>query len=68
MTKQQNPGAKAREALDKIKSLMKTGRISYGAAREFAEPFLETLNKESAKISRAHGMTPRKTGFTSYMR
>lgn len=58
----------AREELDHIKYLMKTGQISFDTARERAVEPLKALNAGMATLSRQYGMKHRVVGFSAYMR
>ncbi len=61
-------GRKAKARLDEIKSLYKTGRVSYDEAKELASGPLETLNEEMAKIAKEFGRKHRAVLFTGFMR
>lgn len=56
------------EALQKLKFLLKQDRISYDAAREFAEPHLKTWNAYSQSAARKMGGRISTLSFGSFVR
>lgn len=66
---EKTPAQNAKEKLDQIKYAMAIGRITYDQAKDYAQPYLDTLNKELAARARQAGLsTGRKITFTGYMR
>lgn len=61
-------GGHAKARLDEIKSLLKTGELSFDDARELAKEPLQILNEEMEKIAKQFKRKHRKVVFTSYMR
>lgn len=65
---EQTRGRKAKARLDEIKSLYKTGRVSYDEAKELALEPLNTLNEEMANLAREFGRKHRIVQFAGFMR
>ena len=61
-------GQEAKAMLDEIKSLYKTGILSYSIAKMLAFVPLEALNEEMDKIAKEFGRKHRIVSFTGFMR
>lgn len=61
-------GRKAKARLDEIKSLYKTGKVSYDEAKELAFEPLRTLNDEMARIAKEFRRKHRMVAFAGFMR
>lgn len=56
------------EILNQIKMRMKLGAISYDQAKDFAEPFITTLNSEMKEKSKTLGKKHTPFTFSKFMR
>lgn len=65
---EQTRGRKDKARLDEIKSLYKTGRVSYDEAKELALEPLNTLNEEMGRIAKEFGRKHRIVAFVGFMR
>jgi len=61
-------GRKAKARLDEIKSLYKTGRVSYDEAKELAFEPLRVLNEEMRRIAKEFGRKHRRVQFVGFVR
>ena len=61
-------GQQAKARLDEIKSLYKTGRVSYDEAKELAFEPLRTLNEGMIRIAKEFGKKHRVVQFAGFMR
>lgn len=67
-TKEKKAVNEAVKALNKIKTLMSTGKISYDNAKFFATPYLETVNAYGKARAKEAGLSFRATSFSGFMR
>lgn len=56
------------DKLNEIKSLFKTGQISYDEAKIQAEPFIQKINSVAVRIAKEHKMNPKLISFVGFMR
>lgn len=57
-----------RIVLEKIKSDLKTGNISYETAKILSRPVIDEINKDIAIIAKKHNKRPYKLNFSGLMR
>lgn len=68
MTEQKYTGTMAKDRLEEIKFLMKTGEISYEEAQKLAKEPLEAMNAGLERISKEFGERHRPITFLRFMR
>ena len=58
----------AMEALQKLKALVRQGKISVDAAREFAQPHIKTWDAYNRAAARKSGVPFKKFSFGGFLR
>ena len=61
-------GSTARNKLEEIKMLFKSGQIDYDQAKDMAKEPLKILNEEMEKIARKFGRVHKNVNFINFMR